>query len=425
MKLDPYKHKEKYRKWKDEVEKAGCIEGISKANSDLTLRYIYDMEIGINVSAKSVKGPRSYIRLNNLKQRMIFLSKRFEEYYGIDDITKLTETQVVTYFAKVRSGEIKKMDGGVYKSTIDFVQVFKSFWHWHMKASKKRGVGILDITEELDCSKDKPDWVYLDEAQVRKMCDNGKHKYKVLIMFLFDTGIRAPTELMNIKVSDFYGDFKELNIRGEVAKKGSFGRKIKLMLCSELVRDYIKEEGLGNDDYVFRICPPVVNRYLKRLAKRLFGDGKTLAGQKYSDLTMYDFRHCSCCYWLPRYKSESALKFRFGWKKSDKIHYYSEMLGMRDTISEDDMLVDVTKTELENRLLKTEKDYEILKEEFDAIRKQSETMRKLVEVSFGNVGRLGEVVGGGGQIRMYFFILLGVVVLVGVLVLVSIFLRRG
>ena len=75
MKLDPWKHKEKYLKWKNGIEGVGYIKGISKANSDLVLRYIFDMEVGINVSAKSVKGARSYIRLNNLKQRMIFLSK--------------------------------------------------------------------------------------------------------------------------------------------------------------------------------------------------------------------------------------------------------------------------------------------------------------------------------------------------------------
>jgi len=40
--------------------------------------------------------------------------------------------------------------------------------------------------------------------------------------------------------------------------------------------------------------------------------------------------------------------------KSDKIHYYSELLGMRDTISEDDMLIDITKIEIEQRLMKAE-----------------------------------------------------------------------
>jgi hypothetical protein len=42
-------------------------------------------------------------------------------------------------------------------------------------------------------------------------------------------------------------------------------------------------------------------------------------------IKMYDFRHSSCCYWLPRYKSENALKYRFGWKKSDMISYYSHL----------------------------------------------------------------------------------------------------
>jgi hypothetical protein len=81
-----------------------------------------------------------------------------------------------------------------------------------------------------------------------------------------------------------------------------------------------------------RIFPSATNKYLKRLAKRVLGDEKSPAGSKYSNLTMYDFRHCSCCYWLPKYKSESALKYRFGWKKSDKIHYYSEMLGIASLI---------------------------------------------------------------------------------------------
>ena len=79
MKRDPYKHKEKYQAWKERIDELGYIEGISKENSDLILKYIFDMELGMNVSKKSSKGARSYIRLNNLKQRMIFMSKRFEE----------------------------------------------------------------------------------------------------------------------------------------------------------------------------------------------------------------------------------------------------------------------------------------------------------------------------------------------------------
>jgi len=124
-----------------------------------------------------------------------------------------------------------------------------------------------------------------------------------------------------------------------------------------------------------------MNQYLKRLSKKILGDGVSPAGQKYSQLTLYDFRHCSCCYWLPRYKSESALKFRFGWKKSDKIHYYSEMLGMRDTINEEDLLVDLTKTEIEKRLLKSESEKNVLQERLQVLEVQMKQVLGLVNIA--------------------------------------------
>jgi integrase len=372
MKIDPYKHKEKYFAWKEKTGER--IFEISKTNSDLALRYIFDMEKGLNVSASSKKGARSYIRLNNIKQRIIFLIKKFEERFETFDLSKVKEEELHTFFNEMSNGTFKRQDGGEYQSVADYVKVFKAFWHWYQKTSRKIGIKIEDITQDLDTSQSKPKWVYLTEEEVKILCDNAKPNYKVLIMFLFDTGIRAPTELMNIRVSDFYNDFKEVNIRDEISK--TFGRRIKLMLCSNLIKKYIEFEQLSSDQYVFQITPSSVNQYLKRLSKRILGEGKSPAGETYDKLTMYDFRHCSCCYWLPRYKSESALKFRFGWKKSDKIHYYSELLGMRDTISEEDLLIDTTKTEIEKQLIKSENEKEIMQERMQSMEEQ---MRIILE----------------------------------------------
>ena len=151
------------------------------------------------------------------------------------------------------------------------------------------------------------------------------------------------------------------------------------MLCSNLIKEYVANKALKSEDYLFSKIPKVMNRYLRRLAKKTLGDMTSPAGQKYSELTLYDFRHCSCCYWLPRYKSESALKFRFGWKKSDKIHYYSEMLGMRDTISEEDLLMDLTKTEIEKRLVKSENEKDMLKDRVDVLESQIKMIAELVK----------------------------------------------
>ncbi|MFC2138993.1 tyrosine-type recombinase/integrase [Bacteroidota bacterium] len=384
VKIDPYKHKERWERWKERT--ANGIPDISKKNSDIIKQYLQDMEHGINVSAKSVKGGRSYIRLNSLTEKMVYYAKRFDEVYGLDDITKIREDQVMLFFSRMRKGEICRQDGKPYKSMPSFVKIFKAFWHWHQNVNRKNGIDIPDLTIDLDSRGTKPKWVYLTEEQVKKLADNARWRYKVMIMFLFDTGIRSPSELMNIKVSDFYNDFKEVNIREEVSK--TFGRRIKLMLSSDLVANYVKDEKLGQDDYVFPLQPFSVNKYLKRLATRVFGDAMSEAGKPYKSLTMYDFRHCSCCYWLPRYKSESALKYRFGWKKSDKIHYYSELLGMKDTIQEDDMFLDTTKTEIEQKLQEVDKSKEMMEERLTAIEGRIDTFIETmdrVNILFGRL----------------------------------------
>jgi len=375
MKIDPYKHKERYYRWKENTKKG--ISGISKINSDLLLKYIEDMEHGINISNINVKGSRSYPRLNTLREKLLFLFKKLNKYYNVIDITKISEEQVYRFFAEMRNGTITRKDGKEYKSVADFAKIFKAFWHWYQKVNSKKDIEIPDITLDLDTSRDKPKWVYLTEEQVRKLCDNAKYEYRVLMMFLLDTGIRSPGELINVKVSDIFNNYKELNIRDEISK--TFGRRIKLMLCSDLIKNYIETNNLQPDDYIFPINPKNANKYFKRLALNILGDKLSLAGQKYSELTLYDFRHISCCYWLPRYKSESALKFRFGWKKSEKIHYYSEMLGMRDTISEEDLLVDVTKTEIEQRLTISENKKEVLQERIDALENQMKKILGLVK----------------------------------------------
>ena len=372
MKLDPYKSKEKYLNWKEKTKEG--IQDITKSNSDIIKQYLNDMENGINISTKNVKGSRSYGRLSNLKERMIFFAKKFEELYKINNLIETTEEQLFSFFSDMRNGKIKKVNGSNYMSIDTYAKVFKAFWHWHQKINRKKNIDIKDITLDLDTKQEKPKWVYLTEEQVRKLCNKAKYEYKVLIMFLFDTGIRSPTELMNIKVSDFYNEFKELNIRDEISK--TFGRKIKLMLCSDLIKEYVKEKGIK--DYLFTLHPSVANRYLKRLALSVLGSGESLAGSRYDELTMYDFRHVSCCYWLPRYKSESALKYRFGWKKSDKIHYYSELLGMKDTINEDDLFIDNSKTEIEKRLERSEREKEILSEKVIHMENQMSKILELV-----------------------------------------------
>ena len=94
-------------------------------------------------------------------------------------------------------------------------------------------------------------------------------------------------------------------------------------------------------------------------------------------------------YWpgrLPRYKSEAALKYRFGWKKSEQIHYYTDLLGMSDTICEEDLLGQENKTELEKRLAHTEQERELLREQITTMNLQMTKISAAVDALASKVG---------------------------------------
>ena len=52
---------------------------------------------------------------------------------------------------------------------------------------------------------------------------------------------------------------------------------------------------------------------------------------------------------------------------------------MKDTIKEEDMLIDLTKTEIERRLLQTEQKNKIMKEKLDTYEKDLMTLKHLMD----------------------------------------------
>lgn len=384
---DPHKHKQSYLAWK----KKGCLMvGINKPSYDIFMRYIEDMEIGANVSPSSKKGSRSYGRLRNIKTKLQTLTLIFQDELGINSIEELVDKdrELLLIIKRMREGNFKsRRDGKTFRAIGTYMKAFKAFWHWYQRIKRKEGINIPDITVDIDSRDEKPKFNYFTIEQMKLLCDNAKYDYKVMMMFLFDSGIRAPTEMMNVKVSDLEWNEKKnhytLTIRSETSK--TFGRRIKLLLSSKILKEYIKRMKLKSNNYLFTKTPQRVNQYLKNLGWKILGIGekekKEYGGRKYNivitGITLYDFRHSSACYWLPRYKSESALKYRFGWKKSEMIHYYTELLGMRDTIEEDDLYIDISKTELENQIQAKGGEIDLLNEQ---LKKQDEKIQEMTKI---------------------------------------------
>jgi len=389
-KFDPHNHERYYLRWR---ENGSPIIGVTEANKRIILEFLDDMEIGANVNPSSKKGARSFGRLRNIKAKLQTMLSLMETELGITGMSDLEnkDMEILKFFKKFRDGQLacRWTKTKPLRAIGTYARCFKSFWHWYQRKERRNGRDVRDITADLD-SRDgyKPHFNYFTIDDLKKLCNACTYDYKVMMMFMFDTGIRSPTELMNVIVSDLEWNPKQkfytLSIREETSK--TFGRKIKLLVCSEILKEYIENNKLDKDFQIFKKDPHQVNTYLKRLGYRILKLGATPEMQKEekykgmkNGLTMYDFRHSSACYWLPKYKSESAMKYRFGWKKSDMIYYYTELLGMKDTISEDDLYTDITKTELEQQIELKGKEMELMAEKMEMQQTQMATQQSQME----------------------------------------------
>jgi len=334
--------------WKKFKKDDYALVGLSEHNKKIAREFLKDFELGLNVP-KSCKGKRTPGTLLKLRNICIFLNSNLEK-----DFDKITQKEFHKLFDKMDKGLIKTPGGRVYKDIGDFIKNTKTFWRWMLKTKKVKE----DITDDLTQSsykKGKPAWVYLSHEEMKKLIDNSRGDYRALILFLYDSGIR-PAEAYRLYVSDL--EFREnetLLTIPELREDGSrvsktFQRTIKLKTSGNLIKNYIEINKLQPKDLLIQSTQPAFNKYLRELSKRLFGVKTTKARGKTDQLKLYDIRHMSSIYWLDRYKTHKDLMYRMGWKREDKILYYSEFLGRRDKIDDEDMLTLEDKTKMEKDL---------------------------------------------------------------------------
>ncbi|HML73169.1 MAG TPA: site-specific integrase [Anaerohalosphaeraceae bacterium] len=330
--------------WK--IENINGVKGISKKNSDLILSFLSDMEVGKNLSHTARKGERSSCRLLDLKSRLIFFVQQFND----NPLSSITQDEIHQLFFNMRQGLITKSDGQNYIGISNYVRDFKVFWRWLFRTGK----AATDITIDIRKSDGrKPAWVYLTEEQFKILANQAASDYRALIWLMYDTGMRV-TEAYSIRVNDFSNDFTQLNIRKEYAK--TFGRIIKLKLCSSFIRELVKFHKLGPNDFIFMKEPPAFNKYLRTLASKIFGKEESLARKPYNKMRLYDIRHNASCYWLKRYSTTTGLMYRMGWSEEKEVRYYSEFLGQADSIDDENMVTAEEKTKYEKRIELLEND---------------------------------------------------------------------
>jgi len=329
------------RKWervREKEFKTGLVQDLNKENSKTAIEMLKDFEIGKNTTTKGKRAAGSLLRI---RSSLRLLGKEIKGSYN-----SITREQLSKICDK--------------KDSEDFAKNVKIIYGW-MYRTRIIKENISDHIVVNDYNKGKPDWVYLEEDQMKQLINSANAGYRALITFLYDSGVR-PQEAWKIRVLDFQDDFTVLNIplkrkNGEKVSK-TFERTIKLKLCSGLIKDYLKLMSLKDEDLLFTITQAGFNKYIRSLSKKLFGTKPTKARESPDKITATDIRHNSACYWHIRYPKDKDLMYRMGWKKYDKVYYYSEFLNLRDTIDDEDMITTEDKNKYEKELEQLRKQQE-------------------------------------------------------------------
>jgi integrase len=337
----------KQLQWDRIKEKEYDLVNLSSANKKYTKEFLKDFELGVNVPSSS-RGKRTAGTLLKLRSICVYLDEKLKK-----DFDKIQKIELHQLFADMFEGKILKQNGTPFKDIGDYVKNTKTFLNWMLKTKKISE----DITEDLSRAsykKTKPAWVYLTHEQVKQLIDNARGDYRALILFLYDSGMR-PQELFRLRVGDIsFGKDVLVNIPqfredGTRVSK-TFERTIKLKQAGNLIKQYIETQGLKSDDLLVVSTQFAFNKYLRTLSKKLFGEKLTKARGYTHKLRLYDIRHLSAIFWLDKYKRNSDLMFRMGWSREDKIFYYSEFLGRRDKIDDEDMITVEDKTRYEKEI---------------------------------------------------------------------------
>src|SRR3989344_8674489 len=280
MKRDAYKFAERWETWKQNNFKS--IKGIKREDHKLLIEFLKDMELGLNTPV-GMNGKRGAGTLLNLSSHNLFFLRNFKK-----PLLKITKKDLHELEDNVTRGVIKKRNGETFAQFGNYIKDFKVLWHWLQRTKKVKE----DITNNISSKTTKPSWVYLSEEQIKTFFNKLNADMRVICWFMYDSGARV-TESNSLKIENFSKDFTQVDIPDEVAK--TFGRTINLKLCSQYIKEYVKEHNLKPSDYLFMNRGLFgINKYLKYHCGKLFGKDKVSHPKVkglYKEFTLYDIRH--------------------------------------------------------------------------------------------------------------------------------------
>lgn len=369
QKRDVFNHIRNFEEWEKQLTPKYIEEGLTKLNSNIFVDYI--LYLG---KTKSM----NYANRNRTKLRSILIGLQNK---GVKDISKVTEKQANDYFLEWCKTHSE-----------DYVKRFLAFWNWWKRENRRNGIVVQDLILDLKDFKNgkngDSNFVWLTKDEFDKFRSYFEEDKQTILLFCFDTIIRAPTELLSLKAENIYQKNGEvwIEIPKEISK--TIGRKFNLVYSGELVLDYIEKYKKNPEDYLFDFSPPMFNQEMQKIAKQLFGEKKSEGGEYFKNITLYDLRHSGAVHFRQLFQktgqSLDLLRERGGWTDFKMINYYTKRLGLDGHISKEKLLLEEDKTKLEkevDKLKKKQKETEEfkkqLKEKMKILNNSKEEYQKL------------------------------------------------
>ena len=216
MKKDVYNHERIFDKWEAQLTPKYIEEGLTKENSKIFVDYF------VYSGKTKSKGHTNRTR-SKIKNIFLGLQKR-----GIKDISKVTEKQVEDYF----------LDWCKTHSE-DYVKRFLAFWNWWKKVNRQEGKVvqniILDLKDFRNGSNGESNFVWLNKKEFDKFRNYFDKDKQLILLFCFDTIIRAPTELLSLKRENIYEKNGEIWVDIPKGISKTIGRKFNLVYSGELI----------------------------------------------------------------------------------------------------------------------------------------------------------------------------------------------
>ncbi len=336
QKRDVYNHLKNFELWKGQITPKYLEEGLTKENSKFFVDYFKWL---------GERKSQGYVNRNRSKIKSIF--KGLQEK-SVKDVSEATIKQIEDYFF-----EWKKKG-----HSVDYAKRWNAFWNWWKQQNRREGKVIVDLSVNLKDMQSEGEgesnfvWLTKEEFdKFRKYFDEDK---QVILLFLFDTLIRFPTEILSLKVENIFEKNGEvwINIPTEISK--TIGRKFNLVYSGEIILKYIEKHKKEQEDYLFEFSPTMFNQEMQRIAKQIWKDKKSEGGDFYKNITGYDLRHSGAIHFRQLFQktgqSLDLLRERGGWSDFKMINYYTKRLGLDGHISKEKLLLEEDKSRIEKEM---------------------------------------------------------------------------